>query len=373
MQQKKRIRITLGALCIPFLFSFTSCGANDGKTAAESVKKVSQVTEQKTEEQTEATTQEDVQAEISLWDKYPEEYRKVLSASEEIEFGTLLSVEKNPLEWLEQLNDPDNLFEAYIQSQLAKMQSQCLSDRDRAIINTLLKASADGDLAPLESEITAVLSTGFDKDGKADYDNLLKGQGSTWYHRAIFMVNESYLYVYLSVIFPAEGNEKETGSTYIYAMPLRGYEVSDYLDVDAYEEKGLTQETINDAEKKAGYDMTYSKVDFSMTDELRNLLFVYGAYYQEIVQPVVTAAKETDRKKREEEKKKNQEENQNQNQPHSTSTSSSSSGSKKKKQKIDPDDLDYESYYEDYKDEFDDVDEAWEDLLDNPDLWEDYY
>ena len=55
-----------------------------------------------------------------------------------------------------------------------------------------------------------------------------------------------------------------------------------------------------------------------------------------------------------------------------TTSKKSSSGSKSTKQ-IDPDDLDIEGYYEDYKDEFDSIDDAWDDLLDNPDMWDDYY
>ena len=55
---------------------------------------------------------------------------------------------------------------------------------------------------------------------------------------------------------------------------------------------------------------------------------------------------------------------------HSTYHRSSSDSSSKRT--IDPDDLDVEGYYEDYKSEFEDVDDAWDDLMDNPDLWEDY-
>ena len=39
---------------------------------------------------------------------------------------------------------------------------------------------------------------------------------------------------------------------------------------------------------------------------------------------------------------------------------------------IDPDDFDIDGYYEDYRDEFDDEDDAWEGFLDDEDAWEDY-
>lgn len=55
-----------------------------------------------------------------------------------------------------------------------------------------------------------------------------------------------------------------------------------------------------------------------------------------------------------------------------SSSSKKSSSSGKTTKKIDPDDLDIEGYYEDYKDDFEDIDDAWDDLMDNPDLWEDY-
>ena len=57
----------------------------------------------------------------------------------------------------------------------------------------------------------------------------------------------------------------------------------------------------------------------------------------------------------------------------SKSTSKKSSSGSTSTKKIDPDDLDIEGYYEDYKDEFDSIDDAWDDLLDNPDMWDDYY
>ena len=55
---------------------------------------------------------------------------------------------------------------------------------------------------------------------------------------------------------------------------------------------------------------------------------------------------------------------------HSTYHKSTSDSSSKRN--IDPDDLDVESYYEDYKEDFESVDDAWDDLMDNPDLWSDY-
>ena len=55
---------------------------------------------------------------------------------------------------------------------------------------------------------------------------------------------------------------------------------------------------------------------------------------------------------------------------HSTYHKSTSDSSSKRN--IDPNDLDVESYYEDYKEDFESVDDAWDDLMDNPDLWSDY-
>lgn len=39
---------------------------------------------------------------------------------------------------------------------------------------------------------------------------------------------------------------------------------------------------------------------------------------------------------------------------------------------VDPDDHDIDGYYEDYKDEYDDVDDAWDGFLDDEDAWDDY-
>ena len=55
---------------------------------------------------------------------------------------------------------------------------------------------------------------------------------------------------------------------------------------------------------------------------------------------------------------------------------SSSSTKKKKKQEstteFNPEDHDIEQYYEDYKDEFEDEDDAWDDFEDNEEYWDDY-
>ena len=39
---------------------------------------------------------------------------------------------------------------------------------------------------------------------------------------------------------------------------------------------------------------------------------------------------------------------------------------------VDPDDHDLDGYYEDHKDEYDDIDDAWDGFLDDEDAWEDY-
>ncbi len=45
---------------------------------------------------------------------------------------------------------------------------------------------------------------------------------------------------------------------------------------------------------------------------------------------------------------------------------------KKESSTIDPSDYDIEQYYEDYKDEFEDEDDAWDDFEDNEEYWDDY-
>lgn len=56
----------------------------------------------------------------------------------------------------------------------------------------------------------------------------------------------------------------------------------------------------------------------------------------------------------------------------SYSTTHKSSSSTTKSRTVDPSDHDIESYYEDYKDEFENEDDAWDDFEDNEDAWEDY-
>ena len=48
------------------------------------------------------------------------------------------------------------------------------------------------------------------------------------------------------------------------------------------------------------------------------------------------------------------------------------SGSKKSSYTVEPDDHDIEAYYEDYREEFEDEDDAWDDFEDNEDVWDDY-
>ena len=62
----------------------------------------------------------------------------------------------------------------------------------------------------------------------------------------------------------------------------------------------------------------------------------------------------------------------------STSTKNTNSYSTKSKKRtyesktVDPSDHDIETYYEDYKDEFEDEDDAWDDFEDNEEYWDDY-
>lgn len=60
----------------------------------------------------------------------------------------------------------------------------------------------------------------------------------------------------------------------------------------------------------------------------------------------------------------------------SGSTSSLNKTSKKKNSysmpKVDPSDHDIDMYYEDYKEEFEDEDDAWDDFEDNEEYWDEY-
>lgn len=67
------------------------------------------------------------------------------------------------------------------------------------------------------------------------------------------------------------------------------------------------------------------------------------------------------------------------NESKSTSSSSSSKNKKTSTKKratstktVDPMDHDIDTYYEDYKDEFEDEDDAWDDFEDNDEYWDDY-
>ena len=40
--------------------------------------------------------------------------------------------------------------------------------------------------------------------------------------------------------------------------------------------------------------------------------------------------------------------------------------------KVDPSDHDIDMYYEDYKEEFEDEDDAWDDFEDNEEYWDEY-
>ena len=56
----------------------------------------------------------------------------------------------------------------------------------------------------------------------------------------------------------------------------------------------------------------------------------------------------------------------------STSSKSSSSKVSSTTKTVDPMDHDIDAYYEDYKDEFEDEDDAWDDFEDNDEYWDDY-
>ncbi|MBO6114509.1 MAG: hypothetical protein J6P57_05580 [Lachnospiraceae bacterium] len=57
---------------------------------------------------------------------------------------------------------------------------------------------------------------------------------------------------------------------------------------------------------------------------------------------------------------------------HSSGSSSSLSGKKTETTTFDPMDHDVDLYYEDYKDDFEDEEDAWDDFEDNEEYWDDY-
>jgi hypothetical protein len=106
-------------------------------------------------------------------------------------------------------------------------------------------------------------------------------------------------------------------------------------------------------------------VEPNIPDELIEFSYVYAVFEELVARPTEDAKRKEERRKKEESGTTEY--------TYTPKQNSNSYPKKKDSHKdIDPDDLDVETYYYDHEGDFEDYEDAWDDLLDNPEEWE-YY
>ena len=355
--------------------SVTGKSSKQNKSSDPVAKEVTEAKEKTTEKSTEKKDR---------WDDYPKKYRKVFRAAESEElvpsfYGS--DAKKNYLEWINELKLPGNAFAEFIAKKREALNLGNLNPRDRAIVYLLICETVYGHFDPKNQKIQAVVATGYSADGKSDKENKLTyGKDNYWYARAIYMNDDKNIYLYYGQgLVKGHGSIKDDDIEMVFNLEIDGPYASNFVDMYKFRKNGhVTPENVTES-FGASSKPKYSKVKFKMSKDLKELLYVFGVYAREIVYPREEAKEAA--KKAAEQKSSGSGKSQGSSSGSSKAGSSSKNGTGSKsgsssgkttKKEIDPDDLDVEGYYEDYKDEFEDIDDAWDDLMDNPDLWEDY-
>ena len=378
-------RIILVAFLVCVILS--SCGTREAgnattvaaKTEATTQTKATKATEttEVTTKETEEITEEPTTEAPDPFADCPEGLRDILedAKSDAISYEPLYTFKMKPLEWINSLSVSGNKFADYIKEKRADLHLNKLSDRDRDIMYILLLMSNYGYLKPLQQEAIHVVASGYDKNGKGNMKNSEKNDGKSC-TRIVYVSDDEYIYYYMIFVSKKDGKEEISGIP--IQIAISDWHASNFVDMTKFKEQGgVTPDNVI-YKVFPNKKLTYTQIDYNFSPELREFLYVYGAYAREIGYPK-EKAKEDEAKKKEEEQRAAQRSTQKSTRSGSSSggsyggSSGSNSTKKSDKKKIDPDDLDIERYYEDHKDEFDDIDDAWDDLLDNPDLWDDYY
>ena len=337
------------------------------------------VTEPETEEVTEAP---------EPWADCPEEFREILRDAEDrsIPYVDGYSGQQSRLEWINSFSMEGNKFAEFLKEKREILHLDSLSDRDRDVMRMLLDITAYGVFDATKLSETPIVATGYDKDGKGNMENSDTKDGDS-YARAIFASDDKYVYSYVMFIGRDKAG-KETSYGVPITIEINGGYAGTVVDLQQFrKDGGVTPDNVTETlylKKKP----VYTTVELENTKDLSDLLFVYGKYVSEIVYPGEHPEEEDKQEEEQTTEQKSKSSGKSgtnssgKNSGKSTGKSSnsgsgkssgSSSGKKKtEKRKIDPDDLDIEGYYEDYKDEFESLEDAWDDLLDNPDMWEDY-
>lgn len=318
------------------------------------------------------------------WDDYPKKYQKIFRAAESedlIPSFAGYNAKKNYLEWINELNLPGNAFAEFIAKKRDALNLSNLNARDRAIVYLLLSETVYGHFDPKSQKIQAVVATGYSADGKSDKENKLTyGKDNYWYARAIYMNDDKNIYLYYGQgLVKGHGSTKDDDIEMVFNLEIDGPYASNYVDMYKFRKSGhITPENVTESFGTSSKPK-YSKVKFKMSKDLKELLYVFGVYAREIVIPREDAKKAAEKAAKQKASgtgtSQSSSSGSSQNGSGSktgTGSKSGSSSGKTTKKKIDPDDLDIEGYYEDYKDDFESIDDAWDDLMDNPDLWEDY-
>ena len=333
--------------------------------------------QEETDGQSKATTEtvtEEAVEETDPRDDYPEEYRDILidAESERFNYAPLFHAEKSDLQWIKECHVSGNKFSDFIAEKREKLHIDEMSELDREIFELMLKETRYGCMNLKERPIKSIVVTGFNNDGSANLDNRVDwGEDKFWFGRCIYMNDDEYIYYHSDFVeIEGYGSNKDN----VIAMDFQWEYKSDmyawnFVNASGFNQSGMVtpenvKETFSDK-----IQPVYTQINPEFSEDMIELLYVYGLYATKIGSPRESAKIEAEKAEYEVQDNSDKKSTTS----NKTTSKKTTSGSRKTETTaVDPMDHDIDLYYEDYKEEFEDEDDAWDDFEDNEDMWEDY-
>ena len=229
--------------------------------------------------------EEDVMAKKDKWDDYPAKYREIFRAAESGNFKPTFLGDKpemSCLEWINELNVPGNAFAEFIAEKRDALKLKDLNARDRAIVYLLLYAVADGNYDPMNHK--AIVATGYSEDGTSDRENKLTyGKDNYWYARAVIMNDDRNIYVYEGQgLVKGHGASRDDDLEMAFRLDVNDDRIKNYVDPTDFRKCGRV--TPDNVKESFGLSEIpkYSEVNFEISEDLKELLYVFGVYVNEI-------------------------------------------------------------------------------------------
>ena len=179
---------------------------------------------------------------------------------------------------------PGNAFAEFIAEKRDALNLKNVNARDRAIVYLLVSEAAYGNYDPMNQNIKAIVATGYSEDGTCDRENKLTyGKDNYWYARAVIMNDDRNIYVYEGQgLVKGHGATKDDDLDMAFRLDVNDDRIKNYVDPTDFRKCGrVTPENVTESFGLSEIPK-YSKVNFEISDDLKELLLVFGVYVNEI-------------------------------------------------------------------------------------------